>query len=234
MTGKDHQTVRRVRVWDLPIRVFHWALVLLIFGSWLTGAVLDSYLDWHMYIGVTIGGLVLFRLMWGLWGSDTARFTQFIRGPGAILDYLRGRSAREGFRLGHNPLGALSVVALLGLLCLQVGTGLFAHDDAFNEGPFHEWVSSDTADWLTAIHKQNFYVLFGFIVLHVGAVFFHVLVKRQDLLRAMITGWMRIPTHLRLHRDSLRLRFGGWFAFLVAAAIAAAVAWWVAGQIVTL
>ena len=234
MTGKDHQTVRRVRVWDLPIRVFHWALVLLIFGSWLTGAVLDSYLDWHMYIGVTIGGLVLFRLMWGLWGSDTARFTQFIRGPGGILDYLRGRGAIEGLRLGHNPLGALSVVALLGLLCVQVGTGLFAHDDAFTEGPFHEFVSSDTSDWLTAIHKQNFYVLFAFILLHVGAVFFHVLVKHQDLLRAMITGWMRIPSNLRLHRDSVRLRFGGWLVFVVTAAIAAAVAWWVAAQIVTL
>jgi len=234
MARKDEPSTRRVRVWDLPIRVFHWALVLLIFGSWLTGAVLDSYLDWHMYLGVTIGGLVLFRLMWGLWGSDTARFTQFIRGPGGILDYLRGRGALEGLRLGHNPLGALSVVALLLLLGVQVGTGLFAHDDAFNEGPFREMVSSDTADWLTTIHKQNFYLLFGFIVLHVAAVFFHVLVKHQDLLRAMITGWMRIPANLRLHRDSVRLRFAGWFAFAVTAAIAAAVAWWVAGRIVTL
>lgn len=159
---------------------------------------------------------------------------QFVRGPGGILDYLRGRSALEGFRLGHNPLGALSVVALLLLLGVQVGTGLFAHDDAFNEGPFHEWVSSDTADWLTAIHKQSFYVLLGFIVLHIAAVFFHVLIKRQDLLRAMISGWMRIPANLRLHRDSAHLRFAGWGAFIVAAAIAGAVAWWVAGQIVTL
>jgi len=117
---------------------------------------------------------------------------------------------------------------------VQVGTGLFAEDDAFSEGPFNELVSSGTAEWLTSVHKLNFNLLLGFIALHIGAVFYHVLIKHQDLLRAMITGWMRIPANARLHRDASRLRFGGWVAFIVAAAIAGAVAWWVAGRIVTL
>ncbi|MFW6322134.1 MAG: cytochrome b/b6 domain-containing protein [Guyparkeria sp.] len=231
MPGNDEPSIRRVRVWDLPIRVFHWALVGLIAGLYLTGAVFDRYLNWHMYLGVTVGGLVIFRLLWGLWGSETARFARFVPGPRRLWRYLR-RGDRAHAGPGHSPLGALSVLALLLLLAAQVGTGLFAHDDAFNEGPFHDLVSSDTADALTALHKQLFYVLLGFIVLHVMAVLFHVFVKRQDLLRAMITGWMRLPESMR--PPNARPRFAGPLAFVVAAGIAAAVAWWVALQVSTL
>lgn len=231
MTGNEEQAVRRVRVWDLPIRIFHWALVALLIALYLTGAVFDRYLGWHMYLGVTVGGLVVFRLLWGIWGSETARFTQFVPGPRRLWHYLR-HGDRDGLRLGHNPLGALSVIALLGLLALQVGTGVFAHDDAFNEGPFHDWVGSDTADWLTAVHKQSFYVLLGFIALHVAAVLVHVVIKRQDLLRAMITGWMRLPAAVRVL--NAKLRFAGPIAFLLAAGIAAGVAWWVASMVSTL
>lgn len=187
-----------------------------------------------MYLGVMVGGLVVFRLLWGIWGiwgSDTARFTQFVLGPRRLWHYLR-HGDRDGLRLGHNPLGALSVIALLGLLSLQVGTGLFAHDDAFNEGPFHGWVSSAMADWLTAVHKQSFYVLLGLIALHVVAVFVHVVIKRQDLLRAMITGWMRVPVTVRVLNANPR--FAGPIAFLLAAGIAAGAAWWVASMVSTL
>jgi cytochrome b len=231
MPGKDEPSIRRVRVWDLPIRLFHWALVLIIIALYFTAAVFDSYLGWHMYLGVTVGGLVVFRVLWGLWGSETARFTQFVPGPRRLWHYLR-HADREGVRLGHNPLGALSVIALLLLLAAQVGTGLFAHDDAFNEGPFHDWVSSDTADWLTGVHKQLFYVLLGFITLHVLAVLFHVVVKRHDILRAMITGWMRIPAATRLIGSNPR--FAGPVAFLLAAAIAGGLAWWVSTMVSTL
>ncbi|MFO7581770.1 cytochrome b/b6 domain-containing protein [Guyparkeria sp.] len=231
MPGKDEPSIRRVRVWDLPIRVFHWALVGLIVVLYLTAAVFDGYLDWHMYLGVTVGGLVVFRVLWGIWGSETARFAQFVPGPRRLWNYLR-RGDRDGWRLGHNPLGALSVVVLLVLLAAQVGTGLFSHDDLFNEGPFNSLVSGDIADWLTARHKQLFYVLLGFIALHVLAVLFHVLIKRHDLLRAMITGWMRIPASVRVL--NARLRFAGPVAFLLAAGIAGGLAWWVASMISTL
>ncbi|MGM0517728.1 MAG: cytochrome b/b6 domain-containing protein [Pseudomonadota bacterium] len=231
MPGKDKSSIRRIRVWDLPIRVFHWVLVLLIVALYLTGEVFDRYLDWHMYLGVTVGGLVIFRLLWGLWGSETARFGQFVPSPRRLWHYLR-RGDRDGLRLGHNPLGALSVIALLVLLAAQVGTGLFADDDSFTEGPFNSLVSGDTADWLTAWHTQLFYVLLGFIALHVLAVLFHVLIKRHDLLRAMITGWMRIPASVRVLNANLR--FAGPIAFLLAAAVAGGLAWWVASQIVTL
>jgi len=231
MPRKDDSSVRRVHVWDVPIRLFHWSLVLAVVALYFTAAVFDSYLNWHMYLGVTVGGLVLFRLLWGIWGSETARFTRFVPGPRRLWNYLR-HGDRDGLRLGHNPLGALSVIALLLLLAAQVGTGLFAHDDLFNAGPFNAFVSSDTADWLTARHKQLFYVLLGFIVLHVLAVFFHLLIKRHDILRAMITGWMRIPLSTRvLNAD---LRFAGPIAFLLAATIAGGLAWWVSTMVSTL
>jgi len=231
MPGKDVSSTRRVRVWDVPIRLFHWLLVLAVMALYFTAAVLDSYLNWHMYLGVAVGGLVLFRLLWGFWGSETARFTQFVPGPRRLWSYLR-HGDRDGLRLGHNPLGALSVIALLLLLAVQVGTGLFAHDDLFNAGPFNAFVSSDTADWLTARHKQLFYVLLGFIVLHVLAVFFHVLIKRHDILRAMITGWMRIPLSVRVLNPDLR--FAGPVAFLLAAGLAGGLAWWVSTMVSTL
>ncbi len=231
MPGRDEPSIRRVRVWDLPIRLFHWALVLLVVALYFTAAVFDSYLDWHMYLGVAVGGLVLFRLLWGIWGSETARFAQFIPGPRRLWNYLRNGD-REGLRLGHDPLGALSVIVLLVLLSAQVGTGLFSHDDLFNQGPFRDWVSSDTADRLTALHKQLFYVLLGFIALHVLAVLFHVLVRRHDILRAMISGWMRIPDSIRVLNANLR--FAGPIAFLIAAAIAGALAWWVSTMVSTL
>jgi len=122
------------------------------------------------------------------------------------------------------------VIALLG--GVGAGGGGFAHDDAFNEGPFHDWVGSDTADWLTAVRKQSFYVLLGFIALHVAAMLVHVVIKRQDLLRAMISGWMRLPAAVRVLNE--KLRFAGPLAFLLAAGIAAGVAWWVASMVSTL
>jgi len=172
------------RVWDLPIRLFHWALVLLLPALWWTG---EKHLyDWHFLLGELVLGLLLFRLFWGLFGSSTARFAGFVKGPGAILAYLRG-SRPAG--IGHNPLGALSVLALLFLLANVVGLGLFATDeDGLSPGPLSRHISYDSARILAERHEQVFWLLVGLIGLHVAAILYYLLVKRDNLVSPMITG----------------------------------------------
>lgn len=173
-----------IRIWDLPTRVFHWALVLLIPALWWTGE--EHLHDWHFLLGEVTLGLILFRLFWGLFGSSTARFAGFVRGPGAILAYLRG-SRPAG--IGHNPLGALSVLALLFLLANVVGLGLFATDeDGLAPAPLAHLVSYDSARILTERHEQVFWILVGFIGLHVAAILFYLIVKRDNLVAPMVTG----------------------------------------------
>ena len=174
----------KVAIWDLPTRVFHWALVLLIPALWWTGE--EHLHDWHFLLGEVTLGLVLFRLFWGLFGSSTARFAGFVRGPGAILAYLRG-SRPAG--IGHNPLGALSVLALLFLLANVVGLGLFATDeDGLNPAPLSHFLSYDSAKILTERHEQVFWILVGLIGLHVAAILFYLIVKRDNLVTPMVTG----------------------------------------------
>ncbi|HEV2817929.1 MAG TPA: cytochrome b/b6 domain-containing protein [Allosphingosinicella sp.] len=179
----------RIAVWDLPTRLFHWALVLLIPALWWTGE--EHLYDWHFLLGELVLGLILFRLFWGLFGSSTARFAGFVRGPGAILAYLRG-SGPAG--IGHNPLGALSVLALLFLLANVVGLGLFATDeDGLFPGPLARLVSYDSARILAERHEQLFWILVGFIALHVAAILYYLLARRDDLVTPMVTGRREMP-----------------------------------------
>lgn len=172
-----------VRIWDLPVRLFHWAIVLLIPALWATHE--WDMLDTHILLGEIMLGLVLWRLLWGVLGSSTARFALFVRGPGAVLNYLRGGA--KG--LGHNPLGGWSVVAMLLLLTVQVGLGLFASDeDALNEGPLAHLVSYDTARTLAHRHETVFWILVAIIALHVLAILYYRVVRRDDLVTPMITG----------------------------------------------
>jgi cytochrome b len=174
----------KVRVWDLPVRLFHWAIVLLIPAMWATHEL--ERMDLHILLGQVLLGLVLFRLIWGLIGGSTARFAGFVRGPRAVLRYLRGR---EGAVLGHNPLGGWSVVLMLLLLLTQIGLGLFAVDeDALNEGPLSHVVSYETARTLAGRHETIFYVLVALIAVHVAAILYHWLVRRDDLVTPMVTG----------------------------------------------
>lgn len=182
---------RVVRVWDLPVRVFHWLLVLLIFGSWVTSEVGGHWMTYHMWIGYTVLALILFRVAWGLVGSRHARFSDFVRGPAAVFRYLCGRGGVSS--IGHNPAGGWSVLALLASLALQAGTGLFANDEIVNEGPLAARVGVEWSDLLTTVHRYNFYVLLGLIGLHVAAVLFHLLVKRENIVVPMITGRKRLP-----------------------------------------
>jgi cytochrome b len=172
-----------VRIWDLPVRLFHWAIVLLVPALWATHE--WDMLDTHILLGEIMLGLVLWRLLWGVLGSSTARFASFVRGPGAVLNYLRS----GGKTFGHNPLGGWSVVAMLLLLAVQVGLGLFASDeDALNEGPLAHRVSYDTARTLAHRHETVFWVLVALIALHVTAILYYRLVRRDDLVTPMITG----------------------------------------------
>ena len=174
-----------MRVWDLPIRLFHWLLVILVAVSWLSAE--ERRMDIHLLSGLGVLGLVVFRLLWGLFGSSTARFAAFVRGPRAVIAYLRGQGGEK--RAGHHPLGALSVVALLGLLAVQAGTGLFASDtDGLDYGPLNFLVGYGTAETLTDIHETAFDLLSVLIGLHLLAVAFCLVARRRNLIRPMITG----------------------------------------------
>ncbi|MHB8919690.1 MAG: cytochrome b/b6 domain-containing protein [Halothiobacillus sp.] len=203
-----------VKVWDLPTRLFHWLLVIGIFAMWFTADVLNR-LGLHMAIGYTLIGLIVFRVLWGIWGSDTARFSHFIKGPGSITSYLRNPDTTVA--LGHNPLGALSVLAFLLVIIIQLGTGLFASDQIYNQGPFSDYASDKMVDLLTWIHEINFYVLLGLIGLHLAAIAFYQFKKHEPLVLAMITG-KRVIKEGEVVQIS-RLHFAGIIVFLITAAI---------------
>lgn len=185
----DRLTPAGERVWDLPVRLFHWVLVGLIATSLITAEIGGNAMQYHQWSGMSILTLVLFRLLWGFLGSTRARFSDFVRGPRAAFAYasglLRGGAA---FYPGHNPLGGWMVLALLASLLVQTGTGLFANDDVMIEGPLARHISKETSDWLTGIHHVNFAVLLVLIALHVAATLFYLLVKRDNLVLPLITG----------------------------------------------
>ncbi|GAB4359195.1 MAG: cytochrome b/b6 domain-containing protein [Immundisolibacter sp.] len=179
---------RRVRVWDGPVRLFHWLLVVFLAGGWISVEAGIEYMQWHMRCGYAVLVLLVFRLLWGVWGSDSARFRGFLRGPRAVIGYAWAwLSRRPQHFLGHNPLGGWMVVLLLVLVAVQAITGLFANDDIFNEGPLAAWVGKETSDWLTFIHKRNFNLLLAAVGLHVTAVMLY-LVRGENLVKAMFTG----------------------------------------------
>lgn len=190
---KPADNLQKVMVWDVSTRLFHWTLVLLMILQWWT-AEQTATMTWHMWGGYIVLALVLFRLIWGFTGSETARFSNFVRGPSAVIAYfqalLRGQTPHYH---GHNPMGAGSIIALLVLLFIQSVSGLFANDDIMIEGPLYSWVSKSTSNWMTTIHKVNFNLLLAFIALHIGAVFFYLLVKGENLVRPMFTGNKHLP-----------------------------------------
>jgi cytochrome b len=215
------ETLQTVVVWDLPTRLFHWTLVALMIAQWWT-AEESSTMDWHVWGGYAVLALVLFRLIWGFVGSETARFGDFIRGPGAALEYVRALLRGETpHYLGHNPLGAWSIVAMLVLLLAQAGTGLFANDDILIEGPLYAWVSKDTSDWLTSIHKLNFNLLLLVIAVHLSAVLFYLLIKRENLIHPMLNGRKHLPPGLAGQAPRL---VNSWLALPVIA-VAGALVW---------
>jgi len=175
-------------IWDIPVRIFHWLLVILVGWSWYAVEINDD-LETHMLLGYCILTLLIFRISWGFIGTRYARFGSFIYSAGEILTCIRKLFSRQyGNYPGHNPLGGLSVTALLLLLVLQAGTGLFANDEEYYFGPLSDNVSSHTATVLTEIHHLNFNILFGLIILHVVSVLFYLFYKKENLLLPMFTG----------------------------------------------
>jgi cytochrome b len=203
-------------VWDLPIRLFHWLLAALIAFSWWS--VEYDHTGWHIWSGCAILTLLIFRMLWGFVGSSTARFSSFVRGPASVWAHLRGRW--NG--IGHTPLGALSVVALLLAVSVQVGLGLFAEDeDGIFMGPLAKLVSSDTSDKVRDIHALWFYVVLGLIVLHVLAILYYRLFRGQRLTEPMITG------RAELSPGTEPMRPGKWWVAVVCLAIGVGVTRWV-------
>ena len=178
------------RVWDLPTRLFHWALAGCVVGSLVSINLGGNAVGWHFRFGYAILTLLVFRLAWGFVGPRYARFASFPPNPMAALRYLRGQ---ERSVAGHSPLGALSVYALLLSLAFQAGTGLFANDAIMWDGPLRNTVSNATSDWLTSLHKTNRFVLLGLIALHLAAIAYYTLFKRKPLVRPMITGDAPLP-----------------------------------------
>lgn len=185
----NNQSSASVRVWDLPLRLFHWSLVILVGLSIYTGLSGGfEEMDYHMLSGYGILTLITFRIAWGFAGSEYSRFRSFVR-PGDLVPYagslLGGRHEPEA---GHNPLGALSIFAMLAALLVQAVTGLFATDDIMLEGPLYHLVSEDLSDWLTSIHHYNTWVIYSLLGLHGLAIVFYEAVKGERLLLPMITG----------------------------------------------
>ncbi len=185
---------RRLRVWDVPVRVFHWVLVSLIAVSWITVEIGGNAMTYHMWSGYAILALVLFRIIWGFVGSHHARFVDFVYGPRATIAYLRGLLRLDPpFYAGHNPMGGWSVILLLTCVLVQASTGLFANDEIMTEGPLVKHVSTDLSNLVTTIHRLNFNVLLGLVCIHIAAALFYLVVKRENLIGAMFTGVKKIP-----------------------------------------
>ena len=178
-----------IQVWDLPLRIFHWLLALSVLAAIVTGELGGNLIDWHGRIGVLILGLLVFRIIWGFFGTTHSRFANFFPTPAKIKAYLTGQWQGHG----HNPLGALSVIALLGVVAAVVGTGLFANDDIAFYGPLFNLVDKPLSDKLSGLHSLSFDVLAGLLVLHIAAIIFYARVKKDNLVAPMLTGKKVVP-----------------------------------------
>ncbi|HEY5072079.1 MAG TPA: cytochrome b/b6 domain-containing protein [Caulobacteraceae bacterium] len=208
---------RSMLLWDLPTRIVHWLIALLAPFSWWSAS--HDHLPWHRLSGYTVLGLLVFRLIWGFAGGGGARFAGFLRGPREVLAYLRGR--RAAF-LGHNPLGGWSVAAMLAALVLQVGLGLFSVDeDGLEAGPLARFVTFAAGRAIARIHHLTFWLLVGLVALHLAAIGFYEL-RGARITLPMITG------RALLAEGSSPPRPARLASFLLAAAVALAVAWFVA------
>jgi cytochrome b len=210
-----------VRVWDLPTRLFHWALAACVVALAIT-AYSETGLDWHARLGYTVLALLLFRVVWGFIGGRWSRFASFLYSPGSVVAYLRGRSHPDHL-VGHNPLGAASVLAMLAFLVAQVATGLVSDDESSFQGPLNRFVSNSKALAATWYHKQvGQWVLLGLVLLHLAAVLYYVLKKREPLVRAMVGGDKPVAAPVQPSRDDAASRTVALGVF----ALCAGFVWW--------
>lgn len=211
---------RAILVWDLPTRIAHWSLAALVVASIVSVKIGGNAMVWHGRFGLAILGVVVFRIVWGVVGSTYARFAHFVPRPGSISAYLAGKWRG----VGHNPLGALSVLALLGLMSLQAFAGLFANDDIAFYGPLYALISSDLSNLISGWHRNAEFIVFTLVGVHVGAVLFYLHVKKDNLIRPMITG-----TRVVNDPSIASARGGNVVSLIVALALAGLAVWAAAG-----
>lgn len=217
----------RVRVWDLPTRLFHWVLAACVIGSVVSAKIGGNAMVWHFRLGYVVFTLLAFRLLWGMVGGRWSRFGSFVYAPATLLRYLRGGSrAEEHHEVGHSPLGALSVFALLVILAAQVGSGLFADDEISNAGPLARLVAGSTSSTLTAYHANiGRWVILALVVLHVGAIIFYRVRRQRDLIGPMIRGDKLLPADVPAANDSAALWLFAAVLFTACAASVGFVVW---------
>ncbi|HUP29917.1 MAG TPA: cytochrome b/b6 domain-containing protein [Usitatibacter sp.] len=209
----------RVAAWDAPLRLFHWALAALVVFSFISGKVGGALLEWHMRSGYAILALLLFRLAWGIAGSHTARFASFVRGPRAVMGYLRAsRAGRRPRAPGHNPLGGWSVLAMLAVLLLQATSGLFVDDEIATQGPLAGKVPNAVVARMSAFHSYNEWLVVGLVALHLAAIAYYHWVARVDLVGAMLHGNLEVEEPIAAPAQA-----PAWLAAVLAAIAAAAV-----------
>lgn len=209
---------RAVHLWDWPVRLAHWGFVLLLPMLWWTAE--EGDIETHRRLGIALLFLLLLRLIWGLFGSDPARFARFIKAPRAVLAYLRGAQAPP---LGHSPLGGWSVAALLAVLSIQLGMGLVAQDEyGLVAGPLNHLVSYETAEMITEWHEAFFNAILAFIALHLIAVLFYTMVRHSALIGPMLTGQKEVED------DTPQPRMAPWHTALLTLIAAAALTAWIA------
>ena len=212
---------RTVRVWDLPTRLFHWLLTLAIMGLVITAQLGGFAMEWHFRFGYAVLSLLLFRLVWGFVGGHWSRFSSFVSSPTVLLHYIKG-SNRFKESLGHNPLGALSVVAMLLFLALQVASGLFSDDEISAYGPLGKFVSSNIVASATYYHTQiGKLVLLALIALHLLAIGFYYFGKKTNLILPMVTGEKKSNIEAKFSRDDRVSRTAALMIFLLCSALVA-------------
>lgn len=198
-SAKDE--IPHVRVWDVPTRLFHWSIVILVFVSWLSAD--QGFMTVHLWSGLALLALLLFRIGWGLVGSTTARFSDFLHRPRTVFSYLKGLAGGDKhLYAGHNPAGGLMVAAMVVILLAQALTGLFANDGLHFSGPLALLISEDASAWVTSLHGMIFNVILLLIWCHIVAVGFYLFVKGDNLVKAMLTGkkpHASIPAELRIN-----------------------------------
>ena len=214
----------RLRIWDLPTRLFHWLLAASIIALVVTAKVGGNAMEWHLRLGHVVLALLLFRVIWGFAGGYWSRFSTFIPSPARLVRYLQGQGTAAD-KAGHNPLGALSVMAMLLILAGQVGTGLVSDDEIAFAGSLVRFVSGDTIAWATSWHKSwGQWLVYAMVGLHIAAIVGYSVFRREKLVPAMLHGDKPgLPQDLPASRD-------GWGAVLPAAFFAAAcavMAYWV-------
>jgi cytochrome b len=217
----NNKTLNKVRVWDLPTRIFHWALVAGVLGLAISGTIGGNAMIWHFRFGYAVLTLLLFRIVWGLVGGRWSRFGAFIYSPQSVYNYLKGRGKAE-HAVGHSPIGAGSVFAMLGFLLAQVGTGLLSDDEIAFAGPLTRFVSNATVSLSTNYHKNiGKWILLALVLLHILAIVFY-LWRKHNLLGAMLHGDKELVTDVPASRDDAASRTA---ALVVLAACAGGVYW---------